>query len=180
MSNELKSMAEMTHIPKKKHVAVDTQPPTEAERQAAEILELETRFKSEQEALRGKNIEWHESRRPATQAVDACRRLAERLTNVREYHLVAKGHSEIFDERILTLVSAGGTPPGDLSIVANQAAGDPVGATAGRLVNYLKTALADLELAFKSEADEARKLCESAPDPGPLLADLDSIIASLG
>ncbi len=180
MSNQLKTMAEMVEMPRKKTVQPPEPPPSEGERQAAEILELETRFKSEQEALRQKNNAWHESRRPATQAVDDARRLAERVVNVRSYHQTARGHAHLFDERILLLVSAGGTPPGDLSIVANQAAGDPVGASAGRLSGYLQRSLSELEPEFRAIVAEARKLCESAPDPGPLLEDLESIIASLG
>jgi len=169
----------MVEIPKKQTVQPPEPPPTESELRALEIAELEERFKADRDELVARNNTWHESRREACQAVDDCRRLAERLTNVRSYHQTATGHSARFDERVLLLVSAGGTPPGDLSIVANQAAGDPVGASAARLSGYLKTALADLELAFKSEADEARKLATEAPDSGPLLADLGEIVATL-
>jgi len=170
----------MVEMPRKKTAQPPEPPPSESELRALEIAELEEKFKADRDELVARNNTWHESRREACQAVDDCRRLAERLTNVRSYHQTATGHSARFDERVLLLVSAGGTPPGDLSIVANQAAGDPVGATASRLVDYLQRSLSELEPAFKSEADEARKLCESAPDPGPLLEDLEKIIASLG
>ncbi len=179
MPNTLKTMAEMTHVPQKKHVAADLPPMTEGEIRATKIFELEEKFKSARAALQASNAAFYEARGPACEAVDDCRRLAARIENTREYLTHARGHSQLFDERMTTLVGAGSAAPYDLSTVANSVAGDPVGATAGRLVNYLKTALADLELAFKSAVVNTRKLATEAPDSKPLLEDLEKIIATL-
>jgi hypothetical protein len=150
--------------------------PSEADKITLEMERAEREFRQRTEQLRAAGMELGERRRPACEAVDRLRRLAELVINGRRFLTATQARADTIKEAVIQQLGGGVT---DIALLHNLEQNDPPAATCERLAGIVAPWLEAREQELSAAITEAKRLVEAAPDNKPMRDDLEQIVASL-